>query len=197
MTSLNSIISFVSLLNRFKTIERTIFATGTDRMENDAEHSFSLAMLGWYINETHKLGLDVEKILMYALAHDLVEVYAGDVFFYTKDEQLLKGKKQREADAAVRLKAEYPEFSQLHEAIDAYEKKGDLESKFLYALDKIEPILNIYNDKGRTWKEHSITIEMLESTKIQKVAVDPTIAALFKDIVARLKKEQKELFEVQ
>jgi len=60
-------------------IERRSYVAGTDRRENDIEHSLTVAMLCWYIHDSLKLELDIAKILKYALTHDFVERYAGDV----------------------------------------------------------------------------------------------------------------------
>ncbi len=195
MNSFDRILSFVDLLHQFRTVERRVLVKNSDRSENDSEHSFSLAMIAWYVNSTYKLGFDSEKIFTYALAHDLVEVYAGDTFFYSANpDQDLKDKHERESQAAARLRKEFPEFPELHAAIESYEKREDMESKFVYALDKIEPVLSIYRDKGRTWRKDGVTLEMLETMKTPKVAVDPTTADLFKELVARLKAEHVELF---
>jgi putative hydrolase of HD superfamily len=193
--NLDSILKFVDLIHQFRTIERKVLVHKSERDENDAEHSFTLAMLAWYINDTHSLGLDASKLMKYALAHDLVEVYAGDTFFYQTTDQALSEKHEKEAAAARRLQQELPEFVQLHEMIEQYEKREDIESKFIYALDKVEPVLSIYLDDGRTWKQCEVTLEMLESMKSPKVAADPTIEALFKEIVTRLEKEKDRLFD--
>jgi putative hydrolase of HD superfamily len=185
----DQLLKFVDLLHAFRAIERRILVKGSDRQENDGEHSFSLAMLAWYVNSSQKLGLDSGKLLMYALAHDIVEIHAGDTYFFQTGESVAADKKKREADAAERLKKEFPEFPELHAAIAAYDSHNDPESKLVYALDKVDPMLTIYRDGGRTWKKENVTLEMLTSMKSTKVAVDPTIEKIFKELVARLGKE--------
>jgi len=81
----------------------------------------------------------------------------------------------------------------LHQCI--YEKRGDEESRFVYALDKIQPVLNIYTDGGRTWREIGITIQMLIDAKKDKVALSPEVEECFEDLVSLLKKEEKHLFQ--
>ena len=194
MSSLDKILGFTDLLQRFRAIERILLMNGKDRNENDVEHSFSLAMLGWYINSTYELGLDSEKILKYALVHDFVEVYAGDTFFYQQDEKSVAEKKLREEKALMRLAAELPEFPEFHALILNYEKREDKESKFIYALDKLEPILNIYLDKGRSWKRDSVSFDMLKISKTPKVAADKTIEQIFSEMLQKLTDNQKSLF---
>jgi putative hydrolases of HD superfamily len=193
--SLENIIRFTDLLNRYRAVERAILVKDSDRKENDTEHSFSLAMLAWYINSVYDLKLDTAKLFMYSLAHDLVEVYAGDTYFFSTDENIKSSKHKREEDAAIRIQNEFPEFKELHTAITSYEKKDDKESKFIYALDKIEPVLNIYVDKGRTWRKNKVTLKMLVDMKNPKVSIDPTIENIFNQLSDLLSKEHDRLFE--
>lgn len=189
--SIDHIFRFTDFLQKYRAIERSILIKNSDRQENDVEHSFSLAMLAWYINSTYKLGLDLEKLFMYSLAHDLVETYAGETYFYAKGPS---DKHEREEAAAKKIQAEFPEFPELHNVIIGYEQRSDLESKFVYALDKIEPVLNIYVDGGRTWRKNKVTLDMLQEIKTPKVSVDKTIDNIFKEIVERLKSEHDTLF---
>lgn len=195
MSDLDKILKFIDLLQQFRLVERIVLRNGLDRDENDVEHSYSLAMLAWFINDLYDLKLDMEKTFKYALVHDLLEVYAGDTFFYHRTQEIIDDKAKREAEGIIKLKEKYTEFPELHEIISTYEKKEDRESKFVYALDKIEPILNIYLDGGRTWRKHEITIEMLENGKKPKVALDPTIEKVFADLILKLKEEESSLFE--
>lgn len=193
---LEKLLSFTKLLAELQAVERVIRVKNSDRWENDVEHSYSLAMLAWYVIDVGKFSLEREKVLRYALAHDLVEVYAGDTYLYTKDTALLASKPERERQAAERLQKEFPELPDMHAAIQAYTVKADAESRFVYALDKIEPILKIYLDNGRTWKEKGITLEMLFENKKDKVALSPEIQPYFDELIALLKERETTLFHV-
>lgn len=190
---LQKVIRFVGLLNAFRRIERTLFVNDEERRENDVEHSYMLAMTGWYIASLNDLHLDRDLMLQYALVHDLVEVYAGDTPFYS-DQKVYENKKIRETGAAHRLSNEFPEFNELHTLIEQYEKREDNESKFVYALDKILPVITIYLDKGRSWKADGVTLEMLLTYKRSKVRESSCIQDYFDLLVEILKKEERELF---
>jgi putative hydrolase of HD superfamily len=191
---MESLFQFVKMLNAFRNVERVTYVNGENRQENDVEHSYHLAMIAWYLIEKENLPLNKDLVIQYALVHDLVEVYAGDTFFYTEDQALLDSKAEREQEALQKLKEEYPSFSGITEVLHRYEEKQDEESKFVYALDKIQPIINIYLDGGRTWKENDITLELLKEKKKEKVAVSPYVEKIFQELVAILEKESK-LFE--
>lgn len=193
-TSLDQILKFVDFLHRFRAVERRLLSKGQNRNENDAEHSFNLSLLAWYINNTYNLKLDIEKIFKYALAHDLVEAYAGDTFCYDQSEYLSGTKKDRELQALAKIKLEFAEFVELTETIDAYEQRLDPESLFIYALDKIEPVFNTLLDGGKTWRREEITLEMLIANKTPKVALNDTVKQIFDELVERLKAEEKDLF---
>lgn len=133
-------------------------------------------------------------VIKYALVHDLVEIYAGDTFIYSTDEALLNSQTKREQAAAARLTEEFPEFADLHLLIARYERRADKESKFVYALDKVLPVLNIYLDNGRTWKKKGITLQMLVDAKQSKAAVSSAVAGYFRELVTLLKEHEKQLF---
>ena len=151
MKDLQNILKFTKLLNKFRQIERVIRSNGGDRLENDVEHSYQLTMLAWYIISTQKLDLNLDLVIKYSLVHDLVEIYAGDTYAHTTDRELKKSKIKREEDSLIKLESEFKEFPEIFELIKQYESKSDLEAKFIYALDKIEPILNIYTSSRKTW----------------------------------------------
>ena len=192
--NIDHLLKFTVLLDQFRQVRRAILVNGENRQENDAEHSFALAMFAWYVAEKDKLPLDTNKVLKYALAHDIVEVYAGDTYFYSKDEAHVKSKIEREKNAAERLLQEFPEFRELHQMIEQYGMKKDMESKFVYALDKIQPLLHIYLDDGRTWKTDGVTLGMLVEAKEDKIKVSPEVEKYWNEIKDLLKREEKKLF---
>ncbi len=192
---LENILEFAEMLNAFRRVERVVYANGTDRLENDSEHSYHLAMLAWYIVSAEKLSLDRDLVLKYALVHDLVEVYAGDTYVYTTDTKHKENKVSREHRALVRLKKEFPLGEDILTLVDQYEKREDRESRFVYALDKIQPVIQIYLDSGRIWKEKDVTWEMLFEYKKDKVALSPEVQPYFDELMALLKAEEKELFD--
>lgn len=192
--SLKKVIDFVELLNRYRQVKRVVMVNKENRWENDIEHSYQLAMLAWYLLDSLKIKFNSDLVLKYALIHDIVEVYAGDTYIYTKNHHYKMSKSKREKAAIGRIKRQFPEFRTLHKLIENYEKRKDSESKFIYAFDKVQPILQIYTDKGRTWKIKKITLENLIDYKKDKVSSSPPVQQLFNELIEVLKKEEKKLF---
>lgn len=191
---LEQIFKFIKLTHDFQKIERVTLVSGTDRMENDAEHSYQLAMVGWYIVSNYKLPLNVDLVIKYGMLHDLVEVYAGDTYIFDKDPSVHESKVEREREALNRLKVEFPEFSEMTDLIDAYEKREDEESKFIYALDKVVAPINIYMDGGALWKVKGVTFNEMVDNKKDKVAEHSEVKKYFDQLVVLLEKEKHLLF---
>lgn len=192
---MEELLRFVELTQEFKAVRRKVVLAREGREENDAEHSFQLALLAWYIISTKKLSLDANLCMRYALVHDLPEVFAGDTPAFTAKYADARNKKhEREQRAIQKLLYDYPEFEQMHDLIRAYELKEDEESKFVYALDKIVPVMNIYLDKGHSWKLHNISFKEIVEDKSKKVEISPEIKKYFDLLVDLLKSDQATLF---
>lgn len=193
---MEDLLKFVELTQEFKAVRRKVLLAKEGREENDAEHSFQLALLAWYIISSKKLELDANICMRYALVHDLPETYAGDTpsEVHKKYSEARSKKHEREERAMQKLMYEFPEFPDMHDLIRAYELKEDEESKFVYALDKILPLMNIYLDKGHSWKIHGITMEDIINDKAKKVEASPEIKKYYDLIMELLKSNQAELF---
>lgn len=124
----------------------------------------------------------------------MVEVYAGDTYLFTTDKKHKDSQNKREVAAAKRIKKEFPELREIHKLIKDYSKFKDPESKFVYALDKVIPAVNIYLDKGRSWRHKGVTLDMLVDAKKDKVALSPPVAKYFWELVKLIKKDKKRLF---
>lgn len=197
--NLQKIFWFIKFLNKFSLVKRYHYVNGEDRLENDTEHSYHLTMLAWYIIDSYKLNLDKNLVIKYALVHDLVETYAWDTFIYEQDKNIKESKSQREHNAMVKIGNEFMEFNDMNYFIESYEKKEDIESKFVYALDKIMDPLKSYIDGGRLWKNVDltkviITIEMLRENKDHKIKQYPDLYNLWLEFIQILENNRKDLF---
>lgn len=195
MQSLLPLFEFIDFTHKFQQVKRTILATGEDRDENDAEHSYQLALVAWYLIRSRGFKLNIDKVLQYSLVHDLVEVYAGDTYFHTANPVLKDSKQQREQAAAEKITTQFAEFSDLREIIDRYEQRADPEAAFVYALDKILPVINIYLDQGKSWQRDRVTYEMAR-TKDAKVAISPEAQQIWQELIPILD-QHKHLFYQQ
>lgn len=128
--------------------------------ENDAEHSWHLAFTSrviWDLRE--ELGIifpddfDMGLATQYAIDHDVVEIWAGDVNALTMDANLIELKQEREAAALDRLTSLYPNLGGLALRLNAYEKRESAEAQYVSDLDKIIATRTIFLDGGKKWHD--------------------------------------------
>lgn len=167
------IIELQKLLLAFHAVDRKVFIPPTiDKAENDITHSFSLAMMAWFLSP-HFPGLEVGRMMRLCLAHDVVEVYAGDTFSY--DDQAALTQKDRESQALSRLEREWADFPDLLGSIQEYEMLKSNEAKFVYALDKLQPAIMDYLNEGRIWHKLNITFAKFIAEKEKKIPISPEV----------------------
>lgn len=191
MKSIENLIKFQDFLHDFQRIERVVHVPGREAKENDVEHSFHLAMAAWYLSDDFP-ELDRDRLIRYSLIHDLVEVHAGDTFFYA-DEQEKSTKIDREAAALKRIAEDWKDFPELAETIEEYEQRINDEAQFVYALDKVMPMIVIMNAGGKTWHDYGITFDQQHDAKYEKVKDSKHILPYFNQLIEILK-DKPELF---
>ncbi len=186
------LIDFIQFTHEFQEVIRVARPPYRKRMENDAEHSYQLAMVAWFLIDQDKLKLNKELCFMYSLAHDLVEIYAGDTFFLDKNASI--SKHTREKDALKKIQKRFSHFKMLGKVIVQYENRGDEESKFIYALDKILPMVQIYLENGNLWKETKSFFDLVVENKNKKIALSEPINKYWQELLAELTKNRKKFF---
>jgi putative hydrolase of HD superfamily len=188
--SLDRMIEFSKLILKFQDVQRAFYLP-RGNPENDVEHSYHLAMMAWYLNGTGKLGLSTDRIIRYALVHDLVEAYVGDVHAF--DEAARIGKFERESAAIEQFAVDFPEAINMVPIMRAYMRHEDQEAKFIYALDKLMPMIMIYLDDGRTWREDGFCFDQMNAVQADKIALSAPVEILYDQLKA-IFKQRPELF---
>lgn len=158
-------VSFIKEIDKLKYIQRKTKLFNSDRHENDAEHSWHLAMMAIVLVEHSDKPIDVLKVLKMVLIHDIVEIDAGDTFIYdsTKshtntDEELIAAKRifgLLPSEQAEELIAIWEEFE---EGITA-------EAKFAKSMDRFEPLLQNTSNNGGTWTEFNVPYQKVYDKK--------------------------------
>ena len=152
--------------------------------ENDAEHSWSLAILACALAEHIDENLDIGLIGQFSIVHDLVEVFAGDTSVWA-DEYDLTSKESREAASLELIKSKFHSFKWLVEIIEAYELQESDEAKYVKAMDKYIALCIRFRDQGLFYKKMKITkkrfIEQLAHNRI-KAHSHPGVARYYERI---------------
>ena len=152
-------IAFLLEIDKMKSILRRTYHIDGARHENDAEHSWHLALYAITLAEYADEEIDISKVIKLVLVHDLVEVYAGDTYIY--DEEGKKTQEKREKEAAITLFSLLPDDQAhyFHSLIDEFNGKKTPEARFAGALDRLQPLLHNYYSSGKSWQEHDIAAE--------------------------------------
>lgn len=150
---LTQIVVFCKLIDKEKFVQRRTYLSDGERLENDAEHAWHMAMMALLLSDYSNDKVDVLKVVSLLLVHDLVEIYAGDTFAY--DEEGKKTQRERELAAADRLYSQLPEdlAVKMRSLWDEFEEWGSAESKFAHTLDNFQPLLLQHASQGRAWRE--------------------------------------------
>ena len=165
MNHLLNQIEFIREIDKLKYIFRKTKLINSDRPENDAEHSWHLAMMAIVLAGHANEPIDLEKVMKMVLIHDIVEIDSGDVFVY--DTTKSHDNFDEELKAARRIFGILPE-EQAEEFINLwieFEEMKTPESKFARALDRLEPLLQNASNNGGTWREFDVKYDKVIEKK--------------------------------
>lgn len=158
-------VAFIKEIDKLKYIQRRTKLFNSDRHENDAEHSWHLAMMVLVLAEHSDRPIDVLKVLKMVLIHDLVEIDAGDTFIYDTIKDHVNTDEERLA--AKRIFGMLPE-KQAEEYIaiwEEFEEGTTDEAKFARVVDRFEPLLQNTSNNGGTWAEFNVNYEKVYDKK--------------------------------
>ena len=158
MTRLEKQMAFIEEVDKIKLIGRQNYLADGSRKENDAEHSWHLALMTLLLSEYSNEEIDVLKTMGMVLIHDIVEIDAGDTYAYDYEAQ--KTQKERELAAADRIFNILPEdqAKKLRDLWDEFEAGETAEARFAAAVDRVQPAMLNSASGGISWKEHDVTL---------------------------------------
>lgn len=152
---------FILEIDKIKKIERQTYLSDCSRKENDAEHSWHLAVMCALLSEYSNEKIDAAKTMTMVLIHDIVEIDAGDTYAY--DESGNETKREREVKAAERIFSILPtdQAAYFRALWEEFEAMSTSEAKFALALDKIQPTMLNDASEGMAWREHKVRISQI------------------------------------
>ena len=154
-------LAFSLEIDKEKNIFRQTHLSGHGRNENDAEHAWHMAIMAYLLREYANEEIDICRVMIMCLIHDIVEIDAGDTYAY--DEEAKKTQKAREDAAKERIFSMLPEDQkvELMAIFDEFEAAETAEARFARAMDNLQPLmLNTSNDGG-DWKARGVTAEQV------------------------------------
>lgn len=170
-------IEFILTLDQLKNVIRRNFNHDNSRRENTAEHSWQVIVFAQILfpYARNKEKIDLGRVIKMLSIHDVVEIDAGDTFFY--DEKANEGKFERELASAERIfgilaEPMKSEFMNLWLEFEVGETETAI---FASAVDRMIPFtLNCHNN-GTSWTEANVELEKVKKMlrpKIEQASQD-------------------------
>lgn len=154
-------LEFALEIDKEKNIFRQTHLSGHGRNENDAEHAWHMAIMAYLLQEYANEPVDIGKVMLMCLIHDVVEIDAGDTYAY--DPEGLKTQKAREEAAKERLYSLLPEDQKenLVSIFDEFEANETAEAKYAHAMDNLQPLILNHSNGGGDWAEHGVSAKQV------------------------------------
>ncbi|MCR5000763.1 MAG: HD domain-containing protein [Lachnospiraceae bacterium] len=150
---LNKQLLFTAEIDKMTSVYRRTMLLDGSRRENDAEHSWHIAVMAVLFREYASEPVDIGRAVQMCVVHDLVEIYAGDTFAY--DAKGNEGKKEREDAAADRLFSMLPEEQgkMIRELWEEFDLMETADAKYAACMDRLQPFFHNTLTDGLTWVE--------------------------------------------
>ena len=154
-------LDFALEIDKEKNIMRQTHLSGDGRAENDAEHAWHMAVMAYLLREYSNEEIDILRVVMMCLIHDLVEIDAGDTYAY--DDEAKKTQQIRETAAKKRLFGMLPEDQrkELTSLFEEFEEQETPEARFARAMDNLQPLILNNSNNGSDWVRHGVSAEQV------------------------------------
>lgn len=169
-------IEFIKEIDKLKYIQRRTKLFISDRRENDAEHSWHLAVMAMVLAPHSNTPIDLQKVIKMLLIHDIVEIDSGDIFLF--DANKSHTNTALEAIAARRIFGLLPQ-EQADEMIalwEEFEAGETSEAKFARSMDRLEPLLQNVSNHGGTWAEFNVPYDKVTDKQSIHKEISDSIA---------------------
>ena len=179
-------IKFIQEIDKIKYIQRRTKLFKSERRENDAEHSWHLAMMTLVLANYADRPIDVFKVLKMVLIHDIVEIDAGDIFIFDKVKDHTNTTEERQAASRIfglLPKNQAEEFLSLWEEFEARETD---EAKFARSMDRLEPLLQNVSNKGGTWAEFEVKYHQVCEKQNVHQQISKSIADFANELIDKI-----------
>ena len=177
-------LAFALELDKEKNVFRQTHLSGHGRRENDAEHAWHMAVMSYLLREYANEEVDVARVMLMCLIHDVVEIDAGDTYAYDEEGKATQAAREEEAKKRIFSLLPDDQAAELMAVFDEFAAYETAESKFAHAMDNLQPIILNNSNDGSDWAEHGVSAEQvygrqgktaLGSRRIFDEVIDPIL----------------------
>lgn len=154
---------FIAEIDKMTGILRQTLLIDGSRRENDAEHSWHLAVMAQLLAEYAKDAPDIARAVRMVTVHDLIEIYAGDTYAY--DAEGAKSKAERESKAADRLFGILPsdQGAEIRALWEEFDRRETADARYAACLDSLQPFFHNTLTLGHSWLDHGTRRSQVEA----------------------------------
>ncbi len=195
MTRLEQQMNFILEIDKVKNVFRQTYLSDRNRKENDAEHSWHIAIMAILLQEYTKEPVDVLRVMTMVLLHDLVEIDAGDTYAYDATGNATK--REREVKAAERIFGLLPEDQGVYfrKLWDEFEEYRTADAQYAHLLDNLQPLLLNDASGGASWEEHIVKKSQIYKRNERLPEISDVIWEHMKSVIERNVEKGKVLDE--
>ena len=149
---LDAQLKFTAEIDKMTSVYRKTLLIDRSRAENDAEHSWHIAVMALLFEEYAVEKVDLHHAMEMLIVHDLIEIYAGDTFAY--DVEGNKTKAVREEAAAEKLFSILPseQGAKIRALWEEFDAHSTPDARYADCLDKLQPYFHNIMTEGFTWR---------------------------------------------
>ena len=149
---LDAQLKFTAEIDKMTSVYRKTLLIDRSRAENDAEHSWHIAVMALLFEEYAVEKVDLRHAMEMLIVHDLIEIYAGDTFAYDVEDN--KTKAAREEAAAEKLFSILPpeQGAKIRALWEEFDAHATPDARYADCLDKLQPYFHNIMTEGFTWR---------------------------------------------
>jgi len=181
-----NIYEFIKTIQELKQVLRATFAT-SKRKENSAEHSWSVAMIIWFLSIDLKKEfgqeIDLNRMIKMGLAHDLIELQIGDTSVWDKENRLQSEVEEKRKDIFLSLvKCLQIELrNELIELKNEFDQSKTIESKIVKGVDRLSAALQrVVTKQG--WVNEGHSEQDLDEIQLPKIIFSEVLKSFYNQI---------------
>jgi putative hydrolase of HD superfamily len=180
---LRKTLAFLTLAEKLKLVSRATYFSDLSRRESVPEHAWHMALLALTLHPKLSFTVNMERVMILILVHDIPEIEAGDSFAYDPEHDQLEA----ERAAAKNIFGELPtaEGLDLLAAWEEFSTGDSAEAQFARACDRLQALIQNVASQGRVWQEHGITQAMSRELNRGAMSLDPALAEMFDMLYAQ------------
>lgn len=159
---LNQQLQFTAEIDKMTAVLRRTLLIDKSRHENDAEHSWHIAVMAMLFSEYAAEPVDIGRAVQMCLVHDIIEIEAGDTFAYDVAANIDKAERERVAADKIFAMLPKDQGSGIRALWEEFDAMQTADAKYAACMDRLQPFLHNTLTEGYTWQNGKVNRDAAE-----------------------------------